>query len=47
VTDTLGASTLVGTFVLDEASIRSFRPQRLEPGLELYSWGLGLRKYVA
>jgi len=43
----LDEDTLVGTFVLDDASCGAFRPRRFEPGLELYGWTLGLRGYVA
>lgn len=44
----LSSSTEIGSdWHLDEESCQSFTPQRLEPGLELYSWSIGLRGYTA
>lgn len=45
--DDLDEDTLVGSFVLDEATCGAFRPRRFDAGLELYGWTLGLRGYVA
>jgi hypothetical protein len=42
----LSSSNFISTYTLDESSVASWSPRRLQPGLELYGWSVGLRKYA-
>ncbi len=42
----LSSSNFIGTYTLDESSVASWSPRRIQPGLELYGWSVGLRKYA-
>lgn len=43
----MSSSTLVGTYHLDVDAMRSFAPERVDPGLSLYDFSMRFLKYVA
>lgn len=42
----LSSANLEDSYVMAEGSLRSFAPQRVAPGLSLFSWPINLREYV-